>query len=384
MSREIIFIPLGGGQSVGRSCYYLRLGNANVILDAGVGIRCGVEQEPDFRFLVTSPLMESMKQIDQIFISHAHIDHVGYLLKLMQQASYAGVYMTEATKILAWYQLCDRGFIGNSEVQEDMRLAAGNLFGEVASVSYLQTIDFGGYKATFYPAGHIPGAMMVLFEFGRRKLLYTGDYSLHDTALTQGCMIPDDLDIDTVILCGLHAKRSDHVKQCDDLYQRVRSIFRFVAERGQSVMCYIPQLSKGVEFLKQMNEWNTAGIPIYLDDSVMRMVVKMEQLSIPILNRYNRGMGAGMPFEPHIYMTSDRSSSMCGFYNQTVTIDFSLHEDFAEMKMFLKRINPRQAIIVHCDKSRSPFEHTIEQELMADGECRTQVIFAEDGEIYRL
>ena len=37
MSRDITFIPLGGGQSVGASCYNLQIGDTKVILDAGTG-----------------------------------------------------------------------------------------------------------------------------------------------------------------------------------------------------------------------------------------------------------------------------------------------------------------------------------------------------------
>lgn len=81
MNNEIIFIPLGGGQRVGASCYYLRIGDANVILDAGTGIENGIEFTPDFHFLISSPFMQSMGQINQIFISHAHMDHVGYLFQ---------------------------------------------------------------------------------------------------------------------------------------------------------------------------------------------------------------------------------------------------------------------------------------------------------------
>ena len=52
--------------------------------------------------------------------------------------------------------------------------------------------------------------------------------------------------------------------------------------------------------------------------------------------------------------------------------------------LFLRKINPRQAVVVHCEKEHSVFEHTIEQEMMSDGESRTQFIFAEEGEIYKL
>ena len=152
---------------------------------------------------------------------------------------------------------------------------------------------------------------------------------------------------------------------------------------GRSVLCQIPQLSKGVEFLKILNDWNVSGVPIYLDPSVMNMVQKMERLSVPILNQYNKIMGMTKPEEPHIYLTSCRNRRWEWQY-QTVKVDFSLHEDFEEMKLFLRKINPRQAVVVHCEKEHSVFEHTIEQEMMSDGESRTQFIFAEEGEIYKL
>ena len=105
MLQDIIFIPLGGGQRVGASCYYLKVGDANIILDAGIGIDDGLEFGPDFQFLIRTPFIQSMTQNNNIFISHAHMDHVGYLLKLMNQTSYVGVYMTEITKVLSEYQL---------------------------------------------------------------------------------------------------------------------------------------------------------------------------------------------------------------------------------------------------------------------------------------
>lgn len=82
-------------------------------------------------------------------------------------------------------------------------------------------------------------------------------------------------------------------------------------------------------------------------------------------------------------MTSDRNSRWRKGY-RNIRVDFSLHEDFAEMKSFIRKINPRQAVIVHCEKEYSRFDRTIEQEMMLDGENRTQFIFAEENEIYRL
>lgn len=383
MKQEITFMPLGGGQRVGASCYHLRIGEANIILDAGTGKENGMEFVPDFHSFLTLPFVYSMNQISQIFISHAHSDHVGYLLKLMKQAGYASVYMTELTKLLTEFQLYDRCLMEGKTKGEDRRLAAKSLLEKIAVVSYMQTMDFGAYKTSFFPAGHIPGAMMTLFEVGKRNILYTGDYSLDGTGLTPGCIIPDGIEIDTVIMCGLHAKHPNYIKKSDTLYKQAHYVLYCAQKKRQSVLCYIPQLSKGLEFLKTVNDCNKAGAPVYLDNSVMNMVTKMERLSVPVLSPYNKVVGESLPNGPHIYLTSNQAHNGT-LYDKSLKIDFSLHEDFSEMKQFLKKINAKQAVIVHCGKEESVYGKTIEQEMMHDGECRTQFIFAEEKEIYKL
>ena len=383
MDRDVYFMPLGGGQRVGASCYFLKLGNHNLILDAGTGFSEGMVFEPDLFSLVTSPHLQSMSQINQIYISHAHMDHVGYLLKLMKDATQAGVYMTEITALLSEYQLYDKSFIRGKENDEEKRLAAQSILGKISKVSYMQQIDFGKYKVTFYPAGHIPGAMMMLFEFGKKKILYTGDYSLEKTSLTSGCMIPDGINIDTMIMCGLHAKHPDYVKKDNGLLRKVKQVLKTAEWGTTSVACHISQLSKGIEFLKTLNEYNVNNIPVYLDEKVLDIVQKMERLSVPVLTMNNRPLGRTLLVEPHILITAGKGTYGRGQY-QDINVDFSLHEDFSDMKNFIKKINPKKAILVHCAKENSVFDQTIEQLMMLDGECRTQFIFAEEKEIYRL
>lgn len=383
MEQDIYFMPLGGGQRVGASCYYLRLGNANIILDAGTGKEKGVIFEPDLHSLLISPFIQSLSQINQIYISHAHADHIGYLFRLISETPRADIYMTKLTAFLSEYQLYDRTFLSGVNQEENKRLAAKHMLDKITIVSYMQEMNFGKYSVTFLPAGHIPGAMMTLFQYGRRQILYTGDYSLENTPLTSGCVIPDSFDIDTIIMCGLHAKHPKYIKKTDSLFKTVQYVLQSIEQRKISIMCHIPQLSKGIEFIKILNKWNTNNIPIYIDESLMKIVTKMERLSIPILTANNKVMGTVFPKEPHIYVTDNTSYQGYGYY-QDINVDFSLHEDFSEMREFIKKINPKQAIIVHCAKEYSVFDDTIEQIMMMDGECRTQFIFAEEREIYKL
>lgn len=54
---NITFIPLGGVQRVGASCYYLNINGANILLDAGTGVDGDIEFKPDFHCLKTSPFV---------------------------------------------------------------------------------------------------------------------------------------------------------------------------------------------------------------------------------------------------------------------------------------------------------------------------------------
>jgi len=379
MNKDIYFMPLGGGQSVGASSYFLKIGGSNIILDAGKGKNNGVNFSPDYYSLQISPFIESLSQINEIYISHAHSDHVGYLFELMNMASFSGVYMTQLTKILTEFQNYDKKKFRNDYEM----MSAESLLTRIAAVSFMQTIDFGNYKAKFFPAGHIPGAMMILFEYQNRKILYTGDYSMNPTALTTGCFIPENTEIDTVIMCGLHAKHPNYVNNHNSLYEKAEKVLYFSKVRGKSVMCCIPQLSKGIEFLKALNERNCYDIPIYLDKSIMNIVNKMEQLNVPIITEQNKVMTGSVPEAPHIYITSEQSLN-CSEKYIIERVDFSLHDDYSEIKRFIGKINPKQAVIVHCAQKLSDIDKTIEQEILLDSECRTQFTFAEEKEIYKL
>ena len=382
---DIYFMPLGGGQNVGASCYFLRLGNANIILDAGTGRYNRIPFEPDFMSVMTLPFILSLNQISRIFISHAHLDHTGCLLKLMKSAEHSEVYMTEPTKFLTEHQLYDRKFFSYQErnSDEDQRLAAQYLLQKITCVNYMQTINFGDYSASFFQAGHIPGAMMTMLTFKDRKILYTGDYSLHSTALTDGCIIPDDIEIDTLIMCGLHAKHPNYRRRSDSLYRDINSVMQ-AALYGQNVICHVSQLSKGIEFIKILNSCNEHHIPIFIDDGIMNTIAVMDKLSEPVLTADNHHISEIYNYGNGITITSSGYKNYMNRNAIEFHIDFSIHEDFTDMKKFIQTISPHHAVIVHCAPALSDDDITIEQEIMKDHGCRTQFTFAENGQLYIL
>lgn len=384
MKNQILFIPLGGGQRVGASCYYLRLGNSNIILDAGTGSKEGVIYNPVFSALNSLPSFYSLNQINQIYISHAHIDHTGYLIDLISQTQDASVYMTDVTKSLSELQVYDRIYLDSKKKsKEENRLKAQVNLDKITLVSYLKPLFFSDYKVTFYPAGHIPGAMMTLFEYKKRKILYTGDYSVDASPLSPSCYDLSKKNIDTIIMCGLHAKHPNYKKNSDKIYGQVSETLSFVRNYKKSVQCSISQLSKGIEFLKLLNEKNINHIPVFIENNIMQVVNKLENLGIRIMSVDNKQILDNHPTYPHILLTSQQTTKNF-YYGKKVIVDFTLHEDFSQMKKFIEDINPKQVVLVHCALPYNENDINIEQEILINSDCKAKFIFAEEQEVYSL
>ena len=374
--KEIFFMPLGAAQSVGRSCYYLRLGQSNILLDCGLQRINGAICTPDLHSLLTSQFMESMQQLDHVYISHAHTDHVGYLPQVMQMAPQASVYMTLQTKQLAEYRLAV-----NSNQQGAAE--ASRLLNGVAPVNYLQKIKQRDYTVTFFPAGHIPGAMMTLFEYAGRKILYTGDFSLHSAFGLDGCWLPDDLEIDVLLMCALHAKQPYSIRKKNTLQQRITEVMNSL-RWGQSVYLQAFDAGRVLELLMALNrvmEHSGHVFPIYLEQKAMDAVHIMESLQLPVLQQNNYSSFYDGAAHPHVVIGTKRKEQV-GWRYRLFDNAYTLHEDYGEMLSFIRRLNPRQAYLVHC--AEGSYGYTVEQELMRDAGCRTQTVFPEEGEIYTI
>ena len=368
---KILFVPLGGGQCVGASCYYMQLGRSNILLDCGIGMSAGQIFYPDFYTLMQ--FVPGMGRISQMFISHAHLDHVGGVLEFLKEAPRTPVYMTDLTLMLAEHQLRLTG--RQTFVAERLKEA-------VTPVSFNQTFTFGDYKVRFYPAGHIPGAMMTLFEYDGRKILYTGDYSTTRTVLTGPCVLPDE-PIDTLIICAVHARHADRIGANNGLMSLAEST-TLALKKGTSVFCRAPQLSKGVELLTALNERLPPSVRIYIDETLFAVIRQFEKAGVPIITARNyQFQETSRDASPHVVLSSDRMARPLGGNWIILDANFTLHDGFDETATFIRKINPKTAVVVH-SPCKDAWDRTVEQELALDSECRTQFLFAENGQAYLL
>ena len=364
---KIIFMALGGAQEVGASCYFLKLGENNLLLDCGCGLTRGIKFAPQFSALLQTPYLQDFHQISHVIISHAHLDHSAALPDFLELNERAAVYMTDLTREILSAQLEER---------------FGSIEKNISSVAYLQKIPLPRLKMSFHQAGHIPGAMMTLINFRGKNILYTGDYSTFPTQLVGAALLPD-VKIDILILCGLHARHPNYRRfgDSDAALKKILHKIRYALRRGKSVYCQVTQISKGVELITLINKFLPQA-EIFIDDRVMKIVHRFENLHIPIMREQNHPL-SNFPRIPHVILSTRPPPLHSSL--EILKGDFSLHDDFAATVEFVRRVNPKICVAVHSPPDKIFHTGTtLEQVLINDPDSRTSFIFPKTGEPFEL
>ena len=197
-----LFFPIGGGNEIGASSYFLQLDGTKFLLDSG--IRLGSNNSfPHFSSLYEKNLLEGFWDLDAILVSHGHLDHVGALPEVIEQASEVPIYTTSPTKDIMEVQLeprkADATFIDVQAVNEFNKKRVQKVIENIRSIIWNEPIQLRNCQITFFPAGHILGASMIYIESDSGNVLFTGDFTDFDQMTVDGYRLPDDLEIDLLI-----------------------------------------------------------------------------------------------------------------------------------------------------------------------------------------
>ncbi|MFC1752406.1 MBL fold metallo-hydrolase [Thermoproteota archaeon] len=253
----------GGAKEVGRSCIEVITGAKNrYILDAGIKLS---EHGTEYPTAVSEP-----ENIKAAFISHAHLDHTGYLPALDNQGMKCPIFCTPATKATSRMLLRDAFKIGRLK-HEHLGYQEQNIAKTMDWMRKIRVHEKGSVSDVNFElmsAGHIPGSVSVLLETKERekkRLFYTGDINTTDTRLLKKAEISyrDIGEIDMLITEATYGNR-DHPNREKQEKEFIDSVTSTV-DNGGSVIIPVFAEGRAQEILLLMNRAKIAGVPIYLD-----------------------------------------------------------------------------------------------------------------------
>ncbi len=225
-------IHLGGEKGVTGSCHLLRAGKVNIMVDCGIfqGERCRVSMN-DW------PVKPS--QLDFLFLTHAHIDHVGRVPELIRGGFRGEIICTHPTRELLFPML---GNAVGLAMGDDVEAVLG-VFDELSwGFEYDTLFDLpGGIRFKLGNAGHILGSAFVAFTSlpGGGSVTFSGDLGPGNRPILPDPAFPDPCDLlvmESTYGDRMHGNGDDRVIRLGNILSSALS------DRG---IVYIPSFSLG-------------------------------------------------------------------------------------------------------------------------------------------
>ncbi|MEM0154739.1 MAG: MBL fold metallo-hydrolase [Methanothrix sp.] len=253
----------GAAGEVGRSCIMVSSGSTNILLDAGVKLGSD-DQYPKIED-------EKLKEIDGIVISHAHLDHCGYLPHIYSAGYRNKTYVTKPTSELANVLINDYMHISNpSNVTKEGLQQLGKNY---SLHEYKKEFKIKDFMITFIPAGHILGSALIKVSDGKETLIYTGDINLTKTRLLDGADLKG-LKADILITESTYGGKDDLFgDEKETAKDMVNSTVETIKAGGKVV---VPSFAVGraQEVLFLLDDYMNSGVipkvPIYMDGMISK------------------------------------------------------------------------------------------------------------------
>lgn len=236
----------GGAGSVTGANFLFEVDGKKILID------CGLSQGPEIADDANwVPFKYNPKEIDILFVTHSHIDHIGKIPKLIHEGFAGKIFSTGPTRALAKPMLEDTGDILAKNPLYDLdkiynALAIKKIFSLWVSYDYHQKIKItDNLEAEFKNAGHILGSAMIEFNNNGKKILFTGDLGNSPSPLLPDTEAAGDVDyliIESVYGDRNHESRNDRkellVKVIIDNYKRKGTLIipTFSLERSQELL----------------------------------------------------------------------------------------------------------------------------------------------------
>ncbi len=253
----------GAAGEVGRSCIMVESEKAKIILDAG--IKLGKEVEFP---LITD---QEIRSLDAVIISHAHLDHSGYLPHIYSTGWNGFTYTTKPSFELTNVLLSDYMRIsapknvtkdGLSKMQKHHRL-----------VEYMHEFKINDLTLRLLPAGHILGSALIEVNDSKNRLVYTGDLNMRTTKLLDPAY-SEHLRADTLITESTYGGAEDVFQSEKKVMDQMLSSIKDTVSQGGKVIIPSFGVGRAQEVLLVLDDYMRSGliptVKIYMDGMISK------------------------------------------------------------------------------------------------------------------
>ncbi|MGE3608363.1 MAG: MBL fold metallo-hydrolase [Bacteriovoracaceae bacterium] len=229
----------GATDDVTGSMTFIELNEGFILID------CGLTQGSEETLKLNDlPLPIRPQDIKAVLITHAHLDHSGYLPRLVKNGFTGSIYCTAATAKLIRIILLDSAKIGEKDFydEEDVQ----RTLHLIKTHEWNEHFDLLGASVSFFSSGHILGASSISLKFSGKKIIFSGDLGRYDDPILpphEACPTADVIIMESTY--GGKIRKANIEK---DLHQflitvsresRVGIIASFAVARAQTLLTLI-------------------------------------------------------------------------------------------------------------------------------------------------
>jgi metallo-beta-lactamase family protein len=267
---------LGAAGTVTGSKYLLEIAGKRLLIDCGL-----FQGRKELRLRNWRPPPVDPANLDAVILTHAHLDHSGYLPVLIRSGYRGPIYCTEGTKDLCGILLPDSGYLMERDAEYANRKGfskhhpAEPLYNQreaEQTLKYLRAVEFNadfklGEDLTFrpQPAGHILGAATITLIWRKEKIVFSGDLGRPNTAtMVDPVKIPEA----DYLIC--ESTYGDRLHDRSDPEEALQAVINETVSRGGSVI--IPSFAVGRSQTLLYHIWRlkmtnriAGDLPVFLD-----------------------------------------------------------------------------------------------------------------------
>ncbi|MDG6997592.1 MAG: beta-CASP ribonuclease aCPSF1 [Nitrososphaerota archaeon] len=270
---EVSIMTLGAFEEVGRSSIIVSTSESKLLLDCGIhpGARNAWQAYPRLDWADIE-----LDELDAVIISHAHLDHTGFLPALYKYGYEGPVYCTEPT--LPLMNLLQGDMIKLGQIQGSRLIYDQRDIREV--IKHAITVPFGlvtdvapDVKLVFNNAGHILGSATVHLHIGEgaHNVVYTGDYKYGKSLLLEPAFW-NYPRVETLITECTYGSKEDIMPSREEVENNFVTTVNETLKQGGKVLIPIPAVGRAQEIMivldQYMRQKKLIEAPIFIEGMI--------------------------------------------------------------------------------------------------------------------